>query len=338
MRDHFLGQLAQIHDVHREPGEPALRTGQRQQTVDEIRQPVDLLEHAADHRPVRRLVVPLAQPDLAHTAHRGQRRAQLVRHVGREPSHLRERRLEAGQHLVEHRGQAAQLVVRVGDRQPLAQAIRRDRMGAFDDAVDGHQRAARERVPAHAGGGHRQRQAEDERDHQVAQRPPHAGLGSGDLDDHRLAGDLRMPAQHANRHGRRRDRDDGIVGVQRQPPALRNRLALGHRGPEHQRPVRVPHLQPRVVLVGGGTLEPRHGPIGPLLGHFGRPMEIPAQAVVERSRRALVDEDQEARRVDTEHDDHRADVPDGQTQPDTAGTRPAHGSPSRRMNPTPRTV
>ena len=85
---------AQVDDLARQPRLPGLGARQRQQPIDQARQPIDLLEHAADDAAIRRLVAVPAQADFADAADRRQRRAQLVRHVGGEPPHLLERALE----------------------------------------------------------------------------------------------------------------------------------------------------------------------------------------------------------------------------------------------------
>ena len=77
------------------------------QSIDEARKPIGFLEHAADDRPVGCIVPMLAKPHFADAAHRGERRAELVRHVGRETAHLLERRFEAPERLVEHHCQTA---------------------------------------------------------------------------------------------------------------------------------------------------------------------------------------------------------------------------------------
>ena len=120
---------------------------------DEARQPIRFLEHAADDLAVGALVAPLAQPDLADAPNRRQRRPQLVRHIGCEPLHLPERRLEPAERVVEHRCETAELVVRVVDRQPFAQAIGGDRTRALRHPFDRRQRVARHGVSAEPGDG-----------------------------------------------------------------------------------------------------------------------------------------------------------------------------------------
>ena len=73
------------------------------------------------------VVAVLAKPHFADAAHRGEWRAELMRHVGREASHLLERRFQSPERLVEHRRQPPHLVVRIFHGQPIAQPLGGDR-------------------------------------------------------------------------------------------------------------------------------------------------------------------------------------------------------------------
>ena len=123
MRSHFVGQAAQIERLGRQLGLPGLGARQRQQSIDETRQPIGLLEHAADDAAIRRLVAALAQADLADAADRRQRRPQLVRNVRRELPHLLERPFQPSERFVEHRRQPPHLVVR--DCPPASRSLNR---------------------------------------------------------------------------------------------------------------------------------------------------------------------------------------------------------------------
>lgn len=127
----------------------------------------------------------LEQADLADAADRGQRRAHLVRDVGCEAPHLVERLLESAECLVEDGGQAAHLVFGVVHGQASAEALGGDRPRALGHALDGAQRAARQRERADAGDGHRERKAERQHQPEVAQLLLHRRFGLRDLDDDR---------------------------------------------------------------------------------------------------------------------------------------------------------
>ena len=72
------------------------RVGARkdQKALDKPREPVDLLQHAADDVAIRAGIKCVPQRHLSHAAHRGQRGAQLVRSIGRETAQSFERILQ----------------------------------------------------------------------------------------------------------------------------------------------------------------------------------------------------------------------------------------------------
>ena len=101
----FVGQHAElIDDVSRQRSEvqglrdqlDLSRVGARkgQKALDEAREPVDLLQHAADDVAVRAGIECVPQRYLADAAHRSQRGAQLVRRIGRESTQPFERILQ----------------------------------------------------------------------------------------------------------------------------------------------------------------------------------------------------------------------------------------------------
>ena len=97
--------------------------GQEQEAVDQSRQAIGLLEHAADGLPVA-LGVPLVlKRHLSHRADGRERRAQLVRGVRGEAPELGDGVLDARQGEVEHAGQLAELVLGVLDDQALAEVV-----------------------------------------------------------------------------------------------------------------------------------------------------------------------------------------------------------------------
>src|ERR1700730_7715389 len=101
----FVGQHAELIDYvpHQRSEVQGLReqlnlsrVGAREgeKTLDEAREPVDLLQHATDDVAVRTGIQCLPQRYLADAAHRSQRGAKLVRRIGRESTQPFERILQ----------------------------------------------------------------------------------------------------------------------------------------------------------------------------------------------------------------------------------------------------
>ena len=287
-----------------------------------------------------------AQGDLADRPDCGERRPQLVRHIAREALHLLERLLEPFQGLVEHDGQAPQLVMRMVDGQAIVQPRGGDRLRAHRHPGDRRQRAAGQRVAAEAGGRHAERQAEDQEQRQLAQLLAHRGVGPRDLDDDGLAAHGLRPAQHAEGRPAIVHGDDLIGRMGGEGRGLRQRVAARHRRLEEELALQRPHLEPRVVFVLHRVgvrrvvgVEPGDAAVGPLLPHLGRPAEIAPQPRVERVGDAAADEHEHAGRVDGEHDHHRGDVPERQARANPERRSPTlHAASSRTTKPTPRTV
>ena len=117
-----LEQLADL-DVLTPQRQPSLvGAGDQQQVLGEVGEVVGLLEGGVERLAQRARVAPVAQRGLELGLHDGQRRAQLVAGVGQEAALAFEGGLQAGQHLVERLAEAADLVVRVGQRQALVAA------------------------------------------------------------------------------------------------------------------------------------------------------------------------------------------------------------------------
>ncbi len=77
-RHHVAGELPEVDAFAREPDGAGVAMRQAQQCVDEIRQAVDLFEHAADGFFVFRRCTGFAEPDLTNAANHGERRSELV--------------------------------------------------------------------------------------------------------------------------------------------------------------------------------------------------------------------------------------------------------------------
>ena len=125
--------------------------GQEQQVLDQARQAIDLLEAALERAPVRRAGGRGGQRDLQLAAQDRERRAQLVRGVGAELPRRRERPLEASQHVVQHGGEPAELVVRRVGGEPPRQVLGADAARRLDHGVDRRERAAGEEPAAGRG-------------------------------------------------------------------------------------------------------------------------------------------------------------------------------------------
>ncbi len=121
---------------------------QPQQRVDQRRQTVDLLEHAADGFLVLGRRAGFDQTGFADAANHGERRPQFVRRVGREAAQLVERRLEPRERIVDHGRQAADFVVLIRDGDAFMQALGSHPPGFGRQVIDRRQRPAREEVSA----------------------------------------------------------------------------------------------------------------------------------------------------------------------------------------------
>ena len=140
------------------------------------------------------------QGDVQLAAQDGERRAQLVRGVGAELPRRRERPLEASQHVVQHGGEPAELVVRrVGGESPR-QVLGADAPRRLHHGVDRRERPTGE--PPAAGRGAQQGQRQQARQHQ--QKPAAGGV-------HHLERHRRLHELHgtAGLHDGHREHADG---------------------------------------------------------------------------------------------------------------------------------
>ena len=119
---------------------------QRQETLYQPRQAVDLLEHASDDLSVGPCTERTLQRHLAHAADGGERGAKLVRGVRREPPKLLERLLEAREALIEHAGELAELVLEVPYGETLGQRLRRNLARCLRHGAHRCEHPAREEV------------------------------------------------------------------------------------------------------------------------------------------------------------------------------------------------
>jgi hypothetical protein len=107
------------------------------ETGGQARQTVRRLEHAPDGFAVVLRRSRARERDLSDGADGGQGRAQLVGGVRREAPKPRDGVLDPGKGLVEDAGQVTQLVLRVLDRQALAEVVDGQSLGLARQPVDG---------------------------------------------------------------------------------------------------------------------------------------------------------------------------------------------------------
>ena len=293
------------------------------------------------------LAARFAQADFPDGADGGQRRPHLVRGVGGEAPQLLEGCFEPAERVVEHRGEVAQFVIGVGDRQAGAQACRRDAAGCRRHPVDRRQRTARHQVGAEAGNRAGDRQAEPEHDQQAACllpkplfRPgdPHNRGGTrhrfppGQFPQPRAVRPRNRPAQGLDGHRVGGEPAQGCRGqwIPVEWPAVRR--PDEHPGPSGGVGVR----RVRGITVGD---QRRQRSVG--IGREGcfRPFEVLLQLPIEVGNQIVADEHEHPGGVQGEDDDQRGQVPEGQPHADASWLpRARHGSSSRNTKPTPRTV
>ena len=293
-----------------------------------------------------------AQPHFADAADRGQRRAQLMRYVSGKPPHLIERPLETAERLVEHAGQPAHLVVRVVHWKPVVQPLCSDGPGVAGHPLDWRQRPAGEHIAAKPRRRDRHRKSKDEQQREVAQLGSLGRVRTSDLDHD--TGISKWPLQSS---ALGHDSHRSIWRFQCSDP-LRGGPALGNLAehrlsiPIHEaRPIAAPHLDPGQREIGVETLGlVQHVHAAVIHIQTGvDPVEVLAELAIQRLGHAAADEDVHPAHVDAEHHHHGEDIPEREPHPDAVGSPPplgtggwhagrAHGSPSRSMKPTPRTV
>jgi hypothetical protein len=284
-----------------------------------------------------------AKTDFADAANRGERRPQLMRHIGGESAHLLERLFQAAQRGVEHGGEPAHLVVRIVHRQAIVEPRGGNRPRVFGHPFDRREGAAGQRIAADSRDGHRDGQPEHQHHGKLAHLCLHRRLGPSDLDD-----DARGRERAAERTALGQDAHVAVAAGDRHDAfahgaALRNRPELGLRVPvDDARAIAAPDLDPRQGEIRVDALrriDHVHAVFG-LIQTGVDPGEVLPQLSIERFGGVAVDEGVDGDNIDAEHDDHRRDVPQRQPHTDAVRLPPAgvHGSPSRRMKPTPRTV
>ena len=133
--DEELGDPRQVDGLALDAEAAGVEPGEVEQLSGELRQPLDLLAHAAEELLLRGVVQVLVDEELEVTAEREERRAELVGGVGDE---LAARMLEAGEalpHAVEGARELAELVgARVDDR--LVEPAARDPLGGLLEPAD----------------------------------------------------------------------------------------------------------------------------------------------------------------------------------------------------------
>jgi len=160
---------------------------QAQQCVDEIRQPIDLFEHAAHGFFVFCWRPGFPESGFTNATDDGQRCAELVRGVGREAAELLERRLEACERLVDNRGQPSNFVVLIRHGQALVQAVSRNASRFRRQMIDRRERPPCQHIPADSGQHDHQWEAEREDHEHFPQLLAQSLFGPGHSQDDRAA-------------------------------------------------------------------------------------------------------------------------------------------------------
>jgi hypothetical protein len=109
----LIRQCSEVDSLQTQPDGIGVGTTQNEKSIDEARQPIGLLEHAADDVPISVVVAMTPQANLPDTPDGGKRGAQLMGRISGEPPQLCERPLEPRQRIVEDDRQLAELALRV---------------------------------------------------------------------------------------------------------------------------------------------------------------------------------------------------------------------------------
>src|SRR6266481_479411 len=287
-------QPAQVDHIEARPDSAGFAPRQSQETVDEARQAVDLLEHASDHLAVAHGAQGPLQRYLPDTADGGERRAKLVRRARREPPKLLEGLVETRERVIEHHGEPTELVLGIPDGQPVGQRLRADLARRLGHGSNRREHAAREHVAAADGqadcAGHADRQDDAERPEGLAKR----GLVPGRVD---AMGGV-APRSAAIRHRPARRPAGRLVN---------DRAAFGD--PEERDAHAMTELSQIAGLLPIDLLDRR---------------EIRAELLVQRAVESRPDEEERAGGKDADDERQHAGMPQGKTRPDAEGPRQAH--------------
>src|SRR6516162_8133156 len=119
--DGMCRQPPEVQGLRRQLDFSRVSTREDQQALDKPREPVYLLQHAADDVAIRNGIKCVLQRHLAHASHRGEWGAQLVRSIGRETAQSFEGILQTGQRVVEYCRELPELVFGVIDGEPFGE-------------------------------------------------------------------------------------------------------------------------------------------------------------------------------------------------------------------------
>src|SRR5437667_7134811 len=318
---HLARQLRQVHTLPPQHDVAPVCPRECQQALHHAREPVRLLEHAADHLAVLLPFARLAQRDLPDGSHGGQWRSQLVRGIRRETPKLIERSLETSEHRVEHGGELTQLVLRILRHQALTEAVGGDGTCALRHIGEGGESTARQRVATQSGEDGRERKPDGHPREQFRELPTQRILGSGRDEHDRLAAQgfsVREPSNTGAWRNWSRPRVEQLTGRAADlEPAARHQLL--------------------VVLVGRSTPGDAAA-LGPL-EHPLRNLDVVTQIALEMDVQVVPQEDEHATPVERHGDGECGGIPDRQTHTDTLRSpRATHASSSRNTKPMPRSV
>src|SRR5204862_6484552 len=139
-------ELARLERLDAQREASALRAGDQEQIFGELRQPVDLLDRAADRLTELLLRRAVTERELELGPQERQRRPELVTGVGDEVAFSLEALLEPPPHLVQRRAEPLELVPCLRHRQPFAGGLRRDLRRAATDRLHRPEREPGEEV------------------------------------------------------------------------------------------------------------------------------------------------------------------------------------------------
>jgi hypothetical protein len=216
------GQLRQVKAHPFGRGFTGIQARQREQTLDDLGEARDLLEHAAEGLTGLTLQPLILRQALKLPAHDGERRAQLVRGVRDELLGAVDRILEARDHVIERHREALELIAAAHHRQPLAQVVLGDLLGLAGDARHRIQRPSHQHEAAGDRHAHRNRQTYGQHEeylresrlggraggadfHPITRAIARRGVAGGDQQRRPRHGHLASDARRRRRHLLRRE-------------------------------------------------------------------------------------------------------------------------------------
>ena len=135
-------QLSEVQGLWGQLDFSRVSTREDQKALDEPREPIYFLQHAADDVAIGDTIKCVLQCHLSHAAHRCEWGTQLVRSIGRETAQSFERILQTGQGVIEDCRELPELVSGVLDWKSFGQRFRGDLPGLLRHGADGREYTA----------------------------------------------------------------------------------------------------------------------------------------------------------------------------------------------------